>query len=296
MSRLLTLLTSVLLVGVACTTENTAPDETNTTAALSASSTDAEIMQYLYEAEMAQTATDALTTHFPDMTRERGYAIQQLRLAHREQSSRRVGWKIGWSRVASPDELDALDPVLGHVMEDRVYPEGEPLSTRYFVGGSAGAEAEVVFYLSKDLPGPEVSREDVADAVESVGVAMEFVSSRLTQPHSRENAIADNVYGAGVVLGSQRFALDEVDLASEIGHVEVNGTIEQEGPATSIMGKDPFEALVWIANELPKRGFYLHAGDFVVTGTVCVPPPVKAGDTARVVFTTLGSVTVDFFD
>jgi len=261
-------------------------------ASLSPSSTDAEIMEHLYRAELEQKATDALTSHFPEITRDRAYAIQKLRLAHREQSSRRVGWKIGWSRLANPE--DELDPVVGHVMEDRLFPEGEPLSTRYFVEGTTGAEAEVVFYLNKDLPGPEVSAEELADAVEAVGAAMEFVSGRLTQPHEREHAVADNVYGAGVVLGAQRFDLDDVDFSGEIGQVEVNGIIEQEGPATSIMGKDPFEALVWIANELPKRGMHLHAGDFVVTGTVCVPPPVKAGDSARVLFTSLGSVSVEF--
>ena len=292
-----------LLTWMACATdtenntEESAPGESSPAAediSLSPSSTDAEIMRHLYQAELAQKATDALTSYFPEMTRDRAYAIQKLRLAHREQSSRRVGWKIGWSRLANPE--DELDPVVGHVMEDRLFPEGEPLSTRYFVEGTTGAEAEIVFYLNKDLPGPEVSAEEVADAVEAVGVAMEFVSGRLTEPHKREHAVADNVYGAGVVLGAKRFQLDEVDFSGEVGQVEVNATIVEEGPATSIMGKDPFEALVWIANELPKRGMQLHAGDFVVTGTVCVPPPVKAGDSARVIFTNLGSVSADFVE
>ena len=292
-----------LLTWMACATdtendtEEAAPGESSPAAediSLSPSSTDAEIMKHLYQAELEQKATDALTSYFPEMTRDRAYAIQKLRLAHREQSSRRVGWKIGWSRLANPE--DELDPVVGHIMEDRLFPEGEPLSTRYFVEGTTGAEAEIVFYLNKDLPGPEVSAEEVAEAVEAVGVAMEFVSGRLTQPHKREHAVADNVYGAGVVLGAKRFQLDEVDLSGEVGQVEVNATIVEEGPATSIMGKDPFAALVWIANELPKRGMQLHAGDFVVTGTVCVPPPVKAGDSARVIFTNLGSVSVDFVE
>ncbi len=288
-----------LLSWMACATESeeVAPGESSPaadSASLSPSSGDAEIMEYLYRAELEQKATDALTSHFPEMTRDRAYAIQKLRLAHREQSSRRVGWKIGWSRLANPE--DELDPIVGHIMEDRLFPEGEPLSTRYFVEGTTGAEAEVVFYLNQDLPGPEVSAEELAVSVEAVGVAMEFVSGRLTQPHEREHAVADNVYGAGVVLGAERFQLDQVDFSGELGQVEVNGTVVEEGPATSIMGKDPFEALLWIANELPKRGMPLQAGDFVVTGTVCVPPRVKAGDSARVVFTNLGSVSVEFVD
>lgn len=295
--RRLTVLCLLTWMACATDTEDVAPADSSPAeerASLSPSSSDAEIMEHLYRAELEQQATDALTSYFPEMTRDRAYAIQKLRLAHREQSSRRVGWKIGWSRLANPE--DELDPVVGHIMEDRLFPEGEPLSTRYFVEGTTGAEAEVVFYLNKDLPGPEVSAEEVAEAVEAVGVAMEFVSGRLTRPHEREHAVADNVYGAGVVLGAKRFQLDEVDFSGEVGQVEVNATIVEEGPATSIMGKDPFEALVWIANELPKRGMQLHAGDFVVTGTVCVPPPVKAGDSARVIFTNLGSVSADFVE
>jgi len=283
-----------LLAFAACASEPVVEAPESETRAIGPDATDAEIMEHLYEAELEQTATDALTTHFPDLTRERAYAIQKLRLTHREQTSRRIGWKIGWSRQAEPDEV--LDPVVGHVMEDRLFPEDEPLSTQHFVNGSTGAEAEVVFYINKDLPGPMVSAEDVAAAVESVGAAMEFVSGRLTMPHEREHAIADNVYGAGVVLGDERFQLDDVDFAAETGQVEVNGEIIEQGPATSIMGSDPFAALVWIANELPKWGMQLRAGDFVVTGTVCVPPPVKAGDHARVIFTNLGTVSVDFVE
>ena len=288
-----------LLTWMACATDTdeVAHDDISSAAqvdSLSPSSTDAEIMEHLYQAELDQTATDAVATHFPTLSRERAYAIQKLRLAHREQSSRRVGWKVGWSRWANRE--DKLDPAVGHVMEDRVFPESEPLSTQYFTEGTARAEPEVVFYLNQDLPGPNVSAEEVAAAVESVGVAMEFVSMRVAQPHERVHGIADNVYGAGVVLGAQRSKLDEVDFSVEIGQVEVNGTIEQEGPASDIMGKDPFEALVWTANELIKYGMHLHAGDFVVTGTVSVPPPVQAGDNARVIFTNLGSVSVDFVE
>jgi 2-keto-4-pentenoate hydratase len=56
------------------------------------------------------------------------------------------------------------------------------------------------------------------------------------------------------------------------------------------MAKDPVEAVVWLANELPKHGLYLRANDFVVSGTVVGPPPARAGDKVKVSFTTLGSV------
>ena len=106
--------------------------------------------------------------------------------------------------------------------------------------------------------------------------------------------IADNGIAAGVVLGKARFSLDEIDFQNVTGTVNVNNSETSSGPATSIMGIDPVAGLVWAANELPKWGMHLKAGDFIVSGTVCVPLPVSAGDTATIAFSGLDSLQVDF--
>ena len=179
-------------------------------------------------------------------------------------------------------------------MSKRVYAEGKPVSTRYFTAGTAAAEPEIVFYLRKDLIGPVISRAAVIDAIDSVGIAMEFVNWRVNEPRTREHAIADNGLAAGVVLGKTRFSLDELDFSAIEGRVTVNGDQTSSGKATSIMGKDPVAALVWAANELPKWGMHLKAGDFIVSGTVCVPLPVSAGDRAEINFTGMGALQATF--
>ena len=259
---------------------------------LTPQSTNVEIMRHLYQHELNQTQTDALAVNFADMSRERAYAIQRGRLEEHSKTDTHVGWKLGWTRLAAPD--DVLDPIVGHYMSRRVYAEGDDVSTRHFTAGTASAEPEIVFYLNKDLPGPNVSRQDVIDAIDSVGIAMEFVNFRVTEPNTREHAIADNGIAAGVVLGEARFTLDEIEFANVFGTVTVNDTETNTGPATSIMGVDPVAGLVWAANELPKWGMHLKAGDFVVSGTVCVPLPVSAGDSAEIAFSDLGSLQVDF--
>lgn len=251
-------------------------------------------MLHMLDTANSQRETNALATHFPDLDRKQAYAIQRMRLQHGLQSGQHVGWKLGWTRLASPE--DDLDPIVGHYFDDRVFAEGESVSTRYFTNGTASAEPEVVFYLKHDLPGPAVSREQVVAAIESVGVAMEFVNWRATEPRTREHAIADNGIASGVVLGKDRHAPGDIDLAMETGRIEVNGSEASDGPASSIMGEDPLAALVWAANELPKWGMHLKAGDFVLSGTVCVPLPVSAGDTATVSFSGLGSVSARFVE
>ena len=280
------ILAVVLLGSAAIARDSAAP------LALSSGSSNQEIAHHLYHHEMNQTQTGELAVHFPDLSRERAYAIQRARLDEHSEQDEHVGWKLGWTRSYEGD--GGLDPIVGHYMSKRVYAEGKPVSTRYFTAGSAAAEPEIVFYLKKDLKGPVVSKADVIDAVESVGIAMEFVNFRTTEPRTREHAIADNGIAAGVVLGEEKYALDNLDFSVIEGRVTVNGEKTNSGMATSIMSEDPLAALVWAANELPKWGMHLKAGDFVVSGTVCVPLPVRAGDSAVVDFTGMGELRATF--
>ena len=141
-----------------------------------------------------------------------------------------------------------------------------------------------------------MTRAEVIDAIESAGIAMEFVNFRVNNPETatREHAIADNGIASGVVLGEGRYSLDVLNFADIEGRVTVNGEETSSGPSTSIMGEDPVAGVLWAANELPKWGLHFKAGDFVVSGTVCVPLPVSAGDSAIVEFTGMGSLEATF--
>lgn len=261
-------------------------------AELHAGSSNKEIADHLYWHELHQTQTGALAEHFPDLSRERAYAIQRGRLLEHSRSDKHVGWKLGWTRYTGPDE--PLDPIVGHYMSKRVYAEGDPVSTRFFTAGTASAEPEIVFYLGSDLPGPVVTREEVLAAIDSVGIAMEFVNFRVLTPATREHAIADNGIAAGVVLSDRMHPVEELDFSKIEGRVTVNDGETSHGLATSIMDEDPIAGLLWAANEVPKWGMHLKAGDFVVSGTVCIPLPVSAGDSAEVEFTGLGYLRATF--
>lgn len=284
--RLATTLCLYLLSLVAVAQEDAVP------VALSANSSDSDIMRHLYQHELNQTQTGELGEFLPDMTRERAYAIQRGRLEEHSKDDQHVGWKLGWTRKTGPEDM--LDPIMGHYMSRRVYDEGTPVSTRYFTAGQAAAEPEIVFYLNKDLSGPVVTRQQVIDAVESVGIAMEFVNWRVLEPRTRAHAVADNGIAAGVVLGERRFSLDELDFSAIHGQVTVNGKESSSGSSTSIMGEDPIAGLLWAANELPKWGMHLKAGQFVVSGTVCVPLTVRAGDSAEIGFSGMGTIEATF--
>jgi len=111
-------------------------------APIDAAASDREIMEHMYRHEINQTQTGELAKHFPDIGRDRAYAIQKLRLDEKSRNHERAGWKLAWTRMP---EDGKLDPAFGHYLADRVFPAGVPVSTRYFTEGTAMAEPEIVF-------------------------------------------------------------------------------------------------------------------------------------------------------
>ena len=274
---------------------------------LTPEATDENIMQHMLWVMDNQTTSTELTQHFPDIDRNRAYDIQRLRLEHREQTEARVGWKIGWSN--QPNPRVAIDPAFGHIMASNVLELGREVSLDHLINGKTGLEAEVVFWLDKDLPGPTVTREDVIEATAEVAGAVELIEPRVAAygseslevpvggeqpisdwPNRHNHGIVDNVWHIGVIFGSNRVGVDEVDLMNERVSIAVNDETIVEGRFSWTMGRDPIQGVVWLANELLKYGYQLSAGDFVITGSVAYTESFFPGDRATLTYSSLGTI------
>ncbi|HJO39741.1 MAG: fumarylacetoacetate hydrolase family protein [Vicinamibacterales bacterium] len=259
---------------------------------LTPEATDEEIVDHLVAVERQGVVSVELSRHFPNLDRARAYRLQRIRRDRKAPADPQVGWKIGWSRQTDPRV--PIDPVFGHILQSHVYAPGRPISTEGFVGGEALVEAEVAVWLGRDLPGPDITRDDVLAAVTEVGGVIELLNPRVGPdgdgPNTHDHGIVDNVFHIGVMLGEQRATPIDVDWPAERVVVEVDGETRGEGRLSSVMGRDPIAGVVWLANELLAYGEQLRAGEFVITGTVVTPPPVAAGGSARLTFTTLGTV------
>ena len=274
---------------------------------LTPEATDEDIMQHMLWVMGNQTTSTELTQHFPDIDRTRAYDIQRLRLEHREQTEARVGWKIGWSN--QPNPRVAIDPAFGHIMASNVLELGREVSLDHLINGSTGLEAEVVFWLDKDLPGPTVTREDVIEATAEVAGAVELIAPRVAAygsesltvpaggeqpisdwPNRHNHGIIDNVWHIGVIFGSNRVGVDEVDFMNERVSLAVNDETIVEGRFSWTLGRDPIQGVVWLANELLKYGYQLSAGDFVITGSVAYTESVFPGDRATLTYSSLGTI------
>ncbi len=308
---LVTLVGSVLVtalsVCMACTTAEEEPaappagseaaaDTETLTTSLSPDSDRAAIVAHLMEAEGKKINTEAMAVNFPDLDRQTAYDIQADILAEKLKNGERIGWKIGFSRM--PEDPATLDPIYGHIMASNVFEPGTPVEAASFVADTAVVEGEFVFWIGEDLPGPDLTREQVGEAVTAVGGVIELLSSWTSgteeTPSTRDHDVTGNVFHVGIILGETRVPLAEMDFTNETATVEVDGEERASALATMNMGVDPLEALTWLANELTTYSDeYLRAGDVVITGTVFPPPRMGAGSKAVMSYTTLGTIEVE---
>ena len=152
------------------------------------------------------------------------------------------------------------------------------------------------FLLKKDLPGPVTSRDELIDAIESVGGFCELISVRTRDAEGGTKAtsaqfIADGLSHGGFIQPKQKFALDEIDLSKEEARVLINGEVKSEGDSKDFTFLD---AILYLANNLPKYDKYLRSGDIIITGSMLTPPKAMAEDKVEIKFSTFESLYIKF--
>ena len=260
-----------------------------------------QVADHLMAAQNLRVVTDELVDKVPGLDREAAYDVQLEILERREDAGDRVaGWKLGGTRVTAP--TTAPDPLFGYSLESQVYDASEPLPTQDFVDEAPEVEAEIVFYIGDDLPGPVVSREELLEAISGVGGAVEILSKRLppmdadrADVNYTNHAVADNLSHGGVILGEKRVPVEDVNFDAEQAAMVINGVEVAAGSAREIMASHgtPLDAVLWLANVLPDHGLHLQEGDYVVTGSLYTNPSVQPGNTAELTFSTLGTIAFE---
>jgi 2-oxo-3-hexenedioate decarboxylase/2-keto-4-pentenoate hydratase len=105
--------------------------------------------------------------------------------------------------------------------------------------------------------------------------------------------IADDFFASGIVLSQPKPASEAPDLATAIGHMQMNGKPVGEGITGDILGH-PYEALAWLANSLAARGKHLRSGEVVMLGSVVETQWVNLGDEVSVEIEGIGGALIKF--
>ena len=235
--------------------------------------------------------TRALALHYPDLNKEKAYKIQMEMLSQLEnQGEELVGWKMGGAN------LDNFNPSFGFILASDAYKSGQIIDDKNFVEDCPLIEAEIGFILKKDLPGPVISKEELMDAIESVGGYCELINIRTRDVKGGIKAspaqfIADGMSHGGFIHPSKKLTLDALDLNNVTAKVAINGEIMAEGKSENYAFLD---AVLYLANSLPKYGRYLHAGDIIITGSILTPPKAKVKDKVKINFSSFESLDIIF--
>jgi 2-keto-4-pentenoate hydratase len=218
----------------------------------------------------------------------------QLRLLRRllDRGERQAGWKVGLTSLATRTQFNASEPVFGFLLTS-----GERRSGHVFRMGDLKApcfENELCLFVSKRLRGPDVTLEQVCDAVSHVAPALEIVERR-GPTGDLPLLIADNAMQKAFVLGGKApLSPENSDLASASVSVIVNGAHREDASASEVMGLGPMHSVLWLANKLAQFEMAIEAGSTIMAGSLTGLYPAAPGDVVESRFTPFGTVTAKF--
>lgn len=224
------------------------------------------------------------------------YATQEaLRRMREPELGGTAGYKVALTSTVMQEMLQYFSPFAGPLHANMIYPDGVELDHSLY--GRLCIECELAAVLGKTLLARHApySREQIADAVETIAPALELVDDRNADYSDISTLvltlIADNAWNAGVVLGPALRDWQHLDLANLHGRVSINGQAVDEGYGRDVLGH-PFEALRWLVNTVAGQGKDVHEGMVVMTGTMIATQFVKPGDQLSFSVDGLGTVGV----
>ena len=247
----------------------------------------------LMEAESEKKPIAPFTSSTEEISVDEAYQIQLHQIHHKvNKGAVIVGKKIGLTSKAMQDMLNVNQPDYGHLLNDMIYEEGEPISLTQFI--QPKIEFEIAFVLKKDLKGPGVTLNDVIDATDYIVPALEVIDSRISDWQIKfEDTVADNGSSAGAIIGKTTAKIDGLDLAGIHMNVYRNNEFLDSAVSAAVMG-NPAEAVAWLANALGNYGISLYAGEVILAGALSKAIVIEDGDTFTAEFDHIGSVSATF--
>ncbi len=178
-----------------------------------------------------------------------------------------AGFKLGANSPGLLAHFGIEEPISAQLFGDEIYPSGVELRREAFQAVSI--ELELAATLGPDVADitAPVDRAGAEALIEHYRPAIELLDLRgkslPTEPLA--NTVALNAYSAGCVLGESRRSPAELD----IGTLEVTLTIDGK-EVTTVTGtapQPPAEAVMWLINDLAKRGHRPTPGMVVICGS-----------------------------
>lgn len=253
----------------------------------------------LLQAEKDGTQTGLLTLHYPDMSMDDAYAIQNaIYRAKLDEGRRVIGWKIGLTSKAMQYALNIDIPDSGFLFDNMVFDHASTIPAGRFI--QPRIEAEIAFVMKQTLAGADATREDVLNATDYVTPSIEILDTRIVRVDKESGAtrkifdtISDNAANAGIVTGQARHKVDAFDLRWVGAIVSRNDEVEETGLGAGVLN-DPVESVVWLARRMAQYGQRIEPGQVVISGSFIRPVECPPGSHIKADFGEFGCVEVSF--
>ena len=159
------------------------------------------IGESLFEAEKSGRSIRLISTANPDMDMEDAYAIQKS-LVNKKLADGRIikGYKIGLTSRAMQKALGIDVPDSGVLFDNMFFDNCAKVPRGRFI--EPRIEAEIAFFMKRNLKGANICSEEVSDATEYVAPALEIldeVEKKINKPvfSSNQTLIWDTIRSAG---------------------------------------------------------------------------------------------------
>ena len=205
-----------------------------------------------------------------------------------------VGYKCACTSPIAQEALQIDRPVYGRLLPHSTSTSGVTLPADGFT--HRVIEAEYGIRVARDVderPGGHTS-DSIAEYLDAVLPSIEIVDYRYVDwSVGALSVAADNAIHGWWITGEPIEDWRDLDLGSAPVTVRTNGEVTTTGTGTNVLGH-PLNVMAWLADELPRFGGRLRAGDLVTTGVVTDVFEGQPGDHIVAEFAGLGSVEVSF--
>ena len=252
---------------------------------------------FLAELRRTQGIAEALPESCRPSEASEAYAVQAA-LVERllaPSAGRAAGYKVACTNKLAQDLLGVDGPFCGRLLSPSVYAAPARLPAGDFV--HRVLEPEFGFEVAETVPASAepYTAESIAPFLGSVLPAIEIVEWHYEDwtAAGALSLIADNAIHGAWIAGQPYPAWRDLDLTTHEVRLIVNGQVITQGTGAAVLGH-PLNVVAWLANELPKYGGALKAGDRVTTGVCTDVYEGKSGDSVRADFGVVGGVDLVF--
>ena len=224
------------------------------------------------------------------------YAIQDRVVAAlvAQADGRCIGYKVACTNEIAQAALQIDRPLFGRLLSQSTSPSGTTLAADQFT--HRVIEAEFAFRVGVDVEPVNGghTRATIAEHIDALIPGIEIVDHRFESwAVGALRIAADNAIHGWWLHGEPVGDWGGHDLAASVVSVTRNGELVTTGSGAAVLGH-PLDVMAWLADELPRFGLQLRAGDFVTTGVATDVFEAGAGDSCVADFGPFGRVTVAF--